>query len=169
MSRDLSQWAQQLADADVDEVAADALDDLAHPALTLARSLIAVRLRTRSGALSRSIDVHVSRHGQVSMRLATPHPGAALQEHGGTVRGRVIPLTARARHTMPRHWPALFAVRARSGRTLLATRGGQGRLEPQYLIADTRVRGRHFLRDAMRKASVDLHGTLHARLEKEIG
>jgi hypothetical protein len=105
------------------------LDDAALDAEVMAKNLVGKRTRQ----LMRSIE---GRREGYRIRLSAQGPYAAIQEYGGTVRGRpflAVPLTADARAKgRARNDPNLFVIRVR-GRAFLVRREGR-RLEFRWLL-----------------------------------
>lgn len=91
------------------------------------RSLEEVRRRAK-GSIRDSIELE-DRPGEVV--LSSDHPGAGINEYGGTIHGRpwlAIPLSAATRGLPgPRSDPAnLFVLRSKDGRLFLASRRAGG-------------------------------------------
>jgi hypothetical protein len=143
-----------------------------------AKRLATTRMRVRTGRLRNEIrgDVVSTQQGvavRLSVGLGRELAYARAQEEGATIvprRGRflAIPLPGaltsagvlRARFARPgglRAVASLFAVRRPGKRTLLAEKKGDGIL-PLFVLhpGPVRIRGKHFLRDALESVRRDL-------------
>ncbi len=129
--------------------------------------LATTRLRVRTGRLRRSIGsgVRIRGRDRVEAFVQARTPYAAMQERGGIVTAKkkylTIPLgpmktAAGVTRQSARTMPGLFPYRSKNGHLFLARRTETG-LQLMFLLKrSVRIRGRHYLRDGMRKAAMRL-------------
>ena len=151
MSESLQAWARRLP-RELERAPKTAMGRLR--ALLAEQAERARRMAPRdTGAMGRSVVTETRGDlGAGSLSLGSTHPGAALQDAGGVVRGRpwlAIPIGPQ-RYSSPRLESGLFALRSRDGRVFLASRRG-GALDLRWrLVRSIVVRGTHWISDPAR-------------------
>lgn len=169
MIETLEQWSRRLP-AELERAPRTALQRLGD--LVREQAARASRMAPRdTGKLSRS--VRTEQRGDLSrgeIVLSSSHPGAALQDTGGVVRGRpwlAIPIGPRT-HQSPRHDGSLFAIRSRSGAVYLASRRG-GALDLRWrLVRSIVVRGTGWLSDPAREVATQAPRVVADALRDEL-
>jgi hypothetical protein len=122
------------------------------------------------GGLVNSIEGRVALRGDsLAVALKAKKPYAGVQERGGTIRpkrgkwlaqpvGPALTRAGRNRRTSPRQFPGLFfRLSKQAGKALLMmpTKGGKAQV---YFVLhrSVKLKGRHYLEDALKGAALDL-------------
>lgn len=128
-----------------------------------------------TGRMRRSVTARVARRARLdTVVLASDHPGAEVQNRGGTVRPErahrlAVPIgAARQVRGGPEQDGKLFWLRASNGREYLMRDNGGGSLTPRWrLMREVRVPGQRFLDRGLQAGADAYPSTVLDALERD--